>query len=94
MTEPVVSVSDAIVLLLAHFPRKNDAAFLAAVEDEATRDAVRSIVDETQRIPIEWGDKTLTDIGREVREDVHRRHPELSDAAVDRLGSYFTYLVK
>lgn len=94
MTEPAVSLSDAIVLHLKHFPRKNDEEFLAAVPDETTRDAVRAVLDETRRIHIEWGRKTLTDIGQEVREHLRQQRPELSEAAVHRLGSYFTYLVK
>ena len=89
-----VGLNDAIVLFLKHFPGKNDDEFLAVVEDEAIRGAVRSILDETQSIRIEWGQKTLTELGREAREVMHQRHPELSDAALESLGNYFTYLVK
>lgn len=94
MSERAVSLSEAIVLQLKHFPRKNDEEFLAAVTDESTRDAVRAVLDETRAIHIEWGRKSLTDIGQEVRDHLRQRHPELSEAAVHRLGSYFTYLVK
>ncbi len=94
MSERTVDLSDALVLFLKHFPGKNHEEFLAVVEDESTREAVRAILDETQRIRIEWGQKTLVDIGREVREVMHERHPELSEAALKKLGNYFTYLVK
>ncbi|MGK9147980.1 hypothetical protein KXS11_10175 [Plantibacter flavus] len=94
MTDHPVDLSDAVVLFLTGFPSRNDDEFLAGVADEATRDAVHAILDETRRIPIEWGRKTLPEIGQEVRGVVRQRHPELTDTAVDRLGSYFTYLVK
>lgn len=93
-SEHTVSLSDGIVLLLKGFPRKNDEEFLAGVDDSAVRDAVRSIVSETQQVRIDWGQKTLTEIGQEVRAVMRARHPELSEAALDRLGSYYTYLVK
>lgn len=93
-SDHTVSLSDGIVLLLQGYPRKNDEEFLARVDDEDVRDAVRSIVNETQRIRIEWGQKTLTEIGQEVRAVMRERYPELSEAALNRLGSYYTYLVK
>lgn len=94
MTDHPVDLSDAVVLLLTGFPSRNDDEFLAEVTDEATRDTVYAILDETRRTSVEWGRKTLAEIGQEVRGVVRQRHPELTDAAVDRLGSYFTYLVK
>lgn len=94
MTDQTVDLSEAIVLFLNHYPGKNEAEFLARVESKATRDVVNAILEETQRIKIEWGEKTLIDIGREVREVMHERHPELSEAALKKLGNFFTYLVK
>ena len=46
------------------------------------------------RIRVEWGSASLAEIGDEVRAVMRERHPELSDAALHRLGNYFTYLVK
>lgn len=87
-------LSEAIVLFLRRFPGKNEEEFRSRVDTAALRDAVRSILDETMRIHIDWGDKTLAEIGGEVRTVVRERHPELSDAAIHKLGNYFTYLVK
>jgi hypothetical protein len=89
-----VDLSEAIVLFLKHYPGKNEAEFRSKVANEATRDAVRSILDETMTIQVYWDDKTLPDIGDEVRDVMRQRHPELSGAAVDKLANYFTYLVK
>ena len=33
-------------------------------------------------------------VGDEVRDVMRERHPDLSDAALHRLGNYFTYLVR
>lgn len=87
-------LSEAIVLFLKRYPGKNEEEFRSRVDTEALRDAVRSILDETMRIQIDWGDKTLADIGGEVRTVMRERHPELSGAAIHKLGNYFTYLVK
>ena len=46
------------------------------------------------RIRIEWGHKSLSEIGDEVVAVMRQRHPELSSAALEKLGNYFTYLVK
>lgn len=46
------------------------------------------------RIRVEWGSTSLAEIGDDVRAVMRMRHPELSDAALHRLGNDFTYLVK
>ena len=94
MTDPVEDLSGAIVLWLEHYPGRNDAEFQARVTSEALRDEVRAMLDETIRIRVEWGQKSLAEIGDEVRDVMRERHPGLSDAAIHRLGNYFTYLVK
>lgn len=94
MTEPVEDLSEAIVLYLQHYPSRNDLEFQARVAAQALRDDVRAMLDETMRIRVEWGQKSLSEIGDEVRDVMRERHPELSDAALHRLGNYFTYLVK
>lgn len=94
MTNEPVDLSQAITLFLKNFPGKNEEEFSAIVDSDEMRAAVQDILQETSKIRIEWGDKTLVDIGREVREVMHERHPELSDAALKKLGNYFTYLVK
>lgn len=46
------------------------------------------------RIQMDWAGRSLIEIGREVGETMCERHPELSEAVLKNLGSYFTYLVK
>jgi hypothetical protein len=89
-----VTVSDAIVLYLKRFPGKNTEEFLAEVHDERTREAALAVIGEAHQVPMVWGTKTLIEIGQEHRAMMRQRHPELSDAAIDNLGNYFTYLVK
>jgi len=81
-------------LFLKRYPGSNEEEFSSEVRTVAAREAVRSILDETMRIRIDWGHKSLSDIGHEVAAVMHERHPELSPAALQKLGNYFTYLVK
>lgn len=94
MTEDDVDISAAITLYLAHFPDTNEQEFTARFPDESVEGEVRAILSETNRIEIEWGDKTLIEIGEEVRHVIRTRHPELTEAALRKLGNYFTYLMR
>lgn len=94
MTDPVDDLSEAVVLYLQHYPGRNDAEFQARVTSPALREDVRAMLDETIRIQVEWGEKSLGEIGDEVRDVMRQRHPDLSDAALHRVGNYFTYLVR
>ncbi|MFJ2368790.1 hypothetical protein [Microbacterium sp. NPDC087665] len=94
MTEHDVDISTAITLYLAHFPGADEHEFTARFPDVSVEEEVRAILLETNRIEIEWGNKTLIEIGEEVRHIMHARHPELTEAALRKLGNYFTYLMK
>ena len=94
MTDQHLDISEAIVVFLKNYPGKNEEEFEARFGDGAAREAVRAILDETSRIRIEWGDKSLVEIGDEVENVMRERHPELSAAALEKLSNYFTYLVK
>ena len=94
MTDQHLDISEAIVVFLKNYPGKNEEEFEARFGTEAAREAVRSVLEETSRIRIDWGDKSLVDIGDEVEKVMHERHPELSAAALEKLSNYFTYLVK
>lgn len=94
MTGQETDLGEAIGLFLANFPGNNEAAFTSRYPDESVEKRVRAILLETSRVQIEWGDKTLIEIGREVREIMHSRHPELTDPALRKLGNYFTYLMR
>lgn len=94
MTNQETDLSEAIVLFLTHFPDTNEEAFKSRYPDESVDERVQSILLETNRIQIEWGQKTLIEIGQEVRQIMHARHPELTEAALRKLGNYFTYLMR
>jgi len=89
-----MNISEAITIYLKNYPRSNEEEFLSLVESEDIRNAVRAIIDETTAIPVDFGTKSLSEIGQEVENELHERHPELSDEAVTHLKNYFTYLVK
>lgn len=94
MTDPADDLGEAAVLNLQHYLGRNDAEFQARVASPALREDVRAMLDETMRIQVEWGEKSLAEIGGEVRDTMRERHPDLSDAALHRLGNDFTYLVR
>lgn len=87
-------LSAAITLHLAHYPNSNREEFVATYPHESAEVAVRAILREALGIQIEWGTKSLIEIGDEVQKTMGQRHPELSDAATNALGNYFTYLMK
>jgi len=89
-----VDLNMAIVVFLKNYPGSNDEEFGSRFGTDAAREEVRAILDETSGIGIEWGNKSLVDIGEEVERVMRERHPELSTAALEKLSNYFTYLVK
>ena len=94
MTDRNVDISEAIVVFLKNYPGKNEEEFDALYGEGGAREQVRAILDETSRIRIEWGTKSLIEIGDEVEGIMHERHPELTPAALEKLSNYFTYLVR
>jgi len=91
---PPFDLSEAIVLSLKRYPGRNADEFAARFGDGNAHSAVRSVLDETMRVPIDMAGKSLVELGDEVAEIMRQRHPELSDAALRKLGNFFTYLVK
>lgn len=94
MTDQHVDLSEAIVVFLKNYPGKNEEEFEALFGAGAAREEVRAILDETSKIRIDWGTKSLIEIGDEVEAVMHERHPDLSAAALEKLSNYFTYLVR
>lgn len=94
MADKEADLSAAIVLFLANYPGSNEQQFKARFPEESVEEEVRKILLETNKIHIEWGQKTLNDIGDEVEEIMRSRHPELTEAALRDLSNYFTYLVR
>lgn len=89
-----MNLSEAIVLYLKHYPGTNEEEFRSKFNVDADYYAVRALLDETIKIQLEWGDKSLIEIGEEVQAVLHNRHPELSAQALEALARYYTYLVK
>jgi hypothetical protein len=94
MTDQHPDINDAIVVFLENYPGNNHEEFEARFGTTDARQHVRAILDETSRIRIEWGTKSLIEIGDEVEQLMHERRPELSPAALEKLSNYFTYLVR
>lgn len=92
-----VDLNAAVVGFLARHPEMDDTEFRAGFASEAVcgaaRLAVREILLETMRIQPDW-DQPLDGIGEEIAAVMGARHPDLSDEARGRLGSYFTSLVR
>lgn len=87
-------ISEAIVVYLGNYPGRNDAEFQARFGDGEGLSAVRAVLDETMGAPIDMAGKSLIEIGADLCSLMHKRHPELSEAALEKLGNFFTYLVK
>jgi hypothetical protein len=53
---------------------------------------VEQVVTEAEAIPVDWQTLSLGDAGRHVVAEMGRRHPELSDEALEALGWNFTFV--
>lgn len=96
MTDAMFDVSEAIVLLLKHYPGKNDSEFdlRYGAEAPSARASVRSFLQEAMKVHPDWSHLTLNEAGDFVQSVMHDRHPELSSGALESIGNYFTYLVR
>lgn len=94
MTDQNKDLSEAIVVHLTNYPGKNEAAFEARYGSTGIREQVRAMLDETISTRIDWAGMSLSEIGDELERVMRERHPELSDAAISKLGNYYTYQVK
>lgn len=52
---------------------------------------VQAILDELGTIPVDWSKHTLASAEQEVLAQMHARHPDLSEAALQALGWDFTF---
>lgn len=89
-------VSEAIVLLLKHYPGSNDSEFdlRYGAEAPSARASVHSFLQEAMKLDPDWSHLTLNEAGDFVQSVMHDRHPELSTRALESIGNYFTYLVR
>jgi hypothetical protein len=89
-------INDAVTLYLEHYPGDNDKLFdtLYRAAATATRNSVRALLDESMSIEVDWNSLSLNDAGDFIESVMHKRHPELSTAALKYIGNYYTYLMR
>lgn len=90
------ALSEAVVVFLKKFPGDNGAEFASRYRTavDATRDAVRRILDEALNLQLDWSVLDLNGAGDLVELTMHERHPELSREALTAVGNYYTYVQK
>jgi hypothetical protein len=54
-------------------------------------ETIRRLREEMGRVPVDWSTHTLASATDTVRGEMKRRHPELSDTALDALAWEFSY---
>ncbi|SOD82515.1 hypothetical protein [Streptomyces sp. Ag109_G2-15] len=77
------------------FPQRDEAAVLARFgpdDGPGLAAYAKEIVSEAAAFDIEWGDQSLSSGTAHFREEMRRRHPELTDEAVAALGWFFSYM--
>lgn len=92
-----IDINKAIILYLKHYPGNNDLEFESHYGAPATatvRELVRAMLDEAMTMRPDWKFSTLNEAGDYVESVMHDRHPELSSKALERIGNYFTYLMR
>jgi hypothetical protein len=92
--EDADDLSEAIVVRLKNYPASNAQQFEARYPGNSAKVAVEEMLTETLALEPDWYGKSLSDVSRDVREMMHERHPELSEAALRCLGNYFAYQMK
>ncbi len=89
-----MNISDAIDTYLKHYPGSNRDEFELKYPTKSDFLAVKTILDETMRISIDWDSMSLSEIGEAVAIKIRESHPELNEEAIAHLRNYYTYLVK
>ncbi|MFI6318358.1 hypothetical protein ACIBG8_12600 [Nonomuraea sp. NPDC050556] len=85
-------ISRALVIYLTStpWPSRNGEAVAQALGPELLP-ALDALVQEMVAIPVDWENHTLESGTAWAREEMRRRHPDLTDEAVAALGGYFAY---
>jgi len=96
--EDAGDVNKAIIVFLAHhrasWPQQDEASLvrdLGAERAPALRAQVDALRGEMGAIEIDWTTHSLASGGAFARAEMRRRHPELSDEALDALAWEVTY---
>lgn len=90
-------LSDGVVAYLQRGQAASPRADADAVRRVATSDPaglvarVTAIVEESVAVPVDWSALSLGDAGRAAAAEMARRHPELSQDALDALAWNFTF---
>ncbi len=64
---------------------------LAPGDSDELLTKVRSLIQESLAVPIDWSTTTLSEAGRTMAVTIHERHPTLGPDAVDALAWNFTF---
>lgn len=91
-----VDVSAGVLAYLhadsAASPREDEAAVAALPgADPQLVSQVKSMVQESVSVPVDWDELSLGDAGRYVAQEMRRRHPDLTKEAADALAWNFTF---
>ncbi|MBO0728489.1 MAG: hypothetical protein J2P57_04470 [Acidimicrobiaceae bacterium] len=90
-------LSEAIVAYLQRGKAPSPRADAKAVRSIALSDPgelvarVTALVEESVAVPVDWSTLSLGDAGRAAAAEMARRHPELSQEALDALSWNFTF---
>ena len=91
-----LNLSDAVALYLKRYPGQNDDEFNARYgsESEAIEAEVKQLLREATQIELDWDRLSLNEAGDYVESVIHERHPELTAAALEAIGNYFTFTMR
>ncbi len=91
-------LNQAVVLFIGYgvnpFPRCDGEALIRAYGNPLGSDLSSTVIkltNELNQIPFDWNQVNLVSAGGLVRAEMHSRHPELDDKALDALTWKFTY---
>lgn len=89
-------LSSAIALYLKRYPGKNDQEFNSYYGSASghAHEQVRLILNEAIQVEPDWDRLSLNEAGDYVESVMLERHPELTPAALEAIGNYYTYLMR
>lgn len=89
-------VSEAISLHLKRYPGNNDQEF-DQYYGRSSNDArinVRMFLSEAMKVEPDWNRMSLSRAGDYVETVMRKRHPELSQKALEAIANYYTFLMR
>ncbi|HET6246294.1 MAG TPA: hypothetical protein VFE47_01245 [Tepidisphaeraceae bacterium] len=97
MQTNVDELSNAVVLFLgfgsASSPRMDNEGLIQAFGKAGLRleSQVLSLIDEVSKFKVDWSKDSLESAGHMIHDEMHRRHPRLSNDALRALAWKFTF---